>query len=279
VPASAYTVDQLAAIYNETRVDYIVPMPMTGRRMAEYIRDYDIDLDLSCVIVNAKDQGVALTMIGLRGDRAWATRLGVNPEYRGNKIGQFLMTALIKRSQEYGVRRVQLEVIKGNEPALRLFLKLGFAPTRELLTIRRAPGPLLIEPLATGAVINAFESGQITARLAERSIENAAWTEEIPSLLHAGGLKGLSAALPSGESGWIIFQQMPFQLTHLVFNPGVSADIAQALLHTVHEQFALHDTKVENLPSDDTTWPIFGRLGYMIAFARVEMVLDLTSSR
>lgn len=38
VPIAQYSMDDLAAIYNRARVDYIVPMPMNGKRMAEYIQ-------------------------------------------------------------------------------------------------------------------------------------------------------------------------------------------------------------------------------------------------
>lgn len=42
VPANHYTIEQLAGFYNETRVDYMVPMPMNEDRLAEYIHDFDV---------------------------------------------------------------------------------------------------------------------------------------------------------------------------------------------------------------------------------------------
>ena len=278
IPADAFTFDQLAPLYNETRVDYIVPMPMTGRRLAEYVHDYDISLSASAVIVNSKRHAVGLTMIGLRGDRAWATRLGVLPQHRGHKVGQFLMENLIQRSREHNTRRVQLEVIKGNEPAMQLFLKLGFVPMRELLIIRRPPGPPPAQLQPAGVIVSELGSSSIESCLAQRDEAALAWTEETPSLLRTGGLRGLTATLPSGESGWVIFQHSPFQLLHLVLGPGSGDEMTQALLYSVHQQFSLHDTKVENLPSDHKTWPTFQRLGYMEVFRRVEMYLSLLPS-
>jgi hypothetical protein len=45
IPASQFTLDELTGIYNQTRVDYMVPMPMNAARLAEYISVYDVDLD------------------------------------------------------------------------------------------------------------------------------------------------------------------------------------------------------------------------------------------
>ena len=52
VPASHYTFEQLTEAYNQTRVDYLVPMPMNVARLREYAHAYDVDLDGSCVAVD-----------------------------------------------------------------------------------------------------------------------------------------------------------------------------------------------------------------------------------
>ena len=54
VPASQYTYQQLADVYNQTRIDYIVPMPMNAKRMQEYIDHYDLDLDNSIIATTEK---------------------------------------------------------------------------------------------------------------------------------------------------------------------------------------------------------------------------------
>ena len=44
LPADHFTVQELTDLYNQTRVDYLVPMPMNSDRLNEYIHDFDIDL-------------------------------------------------------------------------------------------------------------------------------------------------------------------------------------------------------------------------------------------
>ena len=75
LPASDFTLDELTQAYNQTRTDYLIPMPMNPDRLNEYITLYDIDLHCSRVAV-AGETIVGLAMLGRRGDQGWVTRLG-----------------------------------------------------------------------------------------------------------------------------------------------------------------------------------------------------------
>ena len=273
VPASRYDFKQLADIYNQARVDYIVPMPMNARRMEEYVHTYDIDLDASVVALNSERDPCGVGMVGVRGDRTWITRLGVIPERRGYRLGQYLMEQMIESSLHINARRIQLEVIVGNEPAYRLFQKLGFVETRILLIVRRPPGQMPAHPLYDAATVTEIAPADIPAYLEQRE-PGASWVEETQSLLNARQLCGLHLELPSGERSWIVFQRTPFQLTHFVLGPA-SMEATGALLHHVHRAYPNQDTKIENVPEQDRHWPAFQEMGYMEVFRRIEMVLEL----
>jgi ribosomal protein S18 acetylase RimI-like enzyme len=274
MPARTYTHERLAELYNQTRVDYIVPMPMDGKRMADYIRQYDVNLDASMIAYNASRQPSGVAMLGVRGQRSWITRLGVLPNQRGHKVGQFLMERLLETSRELNVRYVQLEVIKGNAPAYQLFNKLGFVDTRELLVIRRPPSPFATDCVPAGTTVKPLPADAIALHLAQRETP-IAWTEETSSLLNAGSLRGIQAMLPSGEAGWLVYQYLPLQLTHIVFSPAVSVELARVLIYLLHKQHPLHDTKVENVPDEHASWVAFQSLGYLEIFRRREMLLSL----
>ena len=49
ISAEHFTLQELTDLYNQTRVDYMVPMPMNASRLGEYVRDFDIALSQSCV--------------------------------------------------------------------------------------------------------------------------------------------------------------------------------------------------------------------------------------
>lgn len=274
VPTSRYDFNEMADIYNRAREDYIVPMPMNAKRMQEYVSSYDIALDSSFVAIAKDDEEVdGICMLGVRDERTWITRLGVIPLRRRRKSGEFLMRSEMDESRRLGKRFMQLEVIKGNEPAHKLFLKLGFQPTRELLVIRRPPSQLSANLIPKMEIVP-IPDEQVFEILAEREA-GAAWTEETASLRNAGNMKALMVHLPSGESAWIAFQRSPFQLSHFVLAANCSEEMMHALIAAVHNQHPLQDTKIENIPNLHPSWPIYKRMGYMIAFERVEMIVEL----
>lgn len=276
IPTSEYSFDALAEIYNQTRVDYIVPMPMNAQRMADYVRAYDIDLTASAVSRSPAGVISGVCMLGLRGKRSWITRLGVIPHVRGRRTGSFLTEAMLETSYQRGVDLVQLEVILGNEPAYALFTKFGFQPTRELLVIRRPPGLPSTCPYPAQATVTPLDTHEIQYLLSH-PIANASWVEEPRSILQAGHLKGFRMVLEDGSQGWMVYQYKSFELSHLVFfTPGPNAEqVAYNLVYHLHRQHHQHDTKLENIPFDSPYWPILQQMGYFESFRRVEMVLHL----
>ena len=275
-PASDYSIANLVEIYNQTRVDYIVPMPMNEVRMQEYIDTYDIDLDASVVVFEPDMTVLAVSMLGFRDDRAWITRLGVLPNRRRGGTGQFIMDHHLRMAARYGASRVQLEVIKNNTPAHRLFLKNDFRETRELLIVRRASGAPDADMVGINSHAEAIDEKEII-RLLEYRAEDPAWTEDTHSILNINNLTGLRVETPSGAAGSIIFQQNPFQLSHFVFSYEAYHDpeLALSLLYHVHVQNPTADTKVENVPLNSVLWPIYQQAGYVESFRRIEMMRPL----
>lgn len=272
VPASRYTFDELATIYNEARTDYIVPMPMNGKRMAEYAHNYDIDMDGSIVVLNHDGLESGVGMLGMREDRGWITRLGVIPYRRQHHLGQYMMEQMIQFARDHGARLMQLEVIVGNDPARALFDKLGFEPTRTLLIVRRPPGVPQERPEFESALVHQINSADIPAYLEERA-PGASWVEETASLLNAGNLHGITVETTDGEKAWVVFQKSAFQLTHFVLSPDVSDHALWTALYHVHKTYPLQDTKIENVPLKDHEWEVYKGMGYIEVFRRTEMFL------
>lgn len=272
IPTSEYSFEELADIYNRAREDYIVPMPMNARRMKAYVTDYDVDLDASFVAVDAENGDInGVCMLGVRDERTWITRLGVIPVRRRRKSGLFLMTVEIEEARRMGKDLVQLEVIKGNAPAHRLFQQLGFEVTRDLLVVRRPPGPVDTS-LVPDMTVDKIEGEEVFTVLAERET-GVAWTEQTASLRNSGKMEGFWVTLADGEVGWIVFQKTPFQLGHFVLKPNVSETMMHALIGAVHLHYDKQDTKIENLPLQHPTWSVFQKFGYGVSFARIEMIL------
>jgi len=275
VPCSHFTFERLADIYNDTRVDYIVPMPMNARRVQEYTHDYDVDLDQSIIVENGAGRAVAMGMLAFRGERAWITRLGVCPDQRGRKLGDYVMDELLRRARERGAKIAQLEVIVGNEPAARLFVKKGFRFNRELLILSRPPAPAATMPAPEFNIAPLSETEVLTS-LQTRTCASS-WLDDTESLVNTGHLVGFRASHTNGSVGWLICKKSRFQLSHFALD--MSGDCPHetmlALLDTLHRSYPTQDAKFENLDALSPAFSAFMTAGYIEVFRRTEMLLPL----
>jgi ribosomal protein S18 acetylase RimI-like enzyme len=269
VPASEFTFAELTDIYNQTRVDYIVPMPMNETKFREYVYHYDLSLEASVVATDGDDR-LGLAMLGVRPGRTWITRLGVVPNGRKGGVGRRMMQVLVDNSVQLGADKIQLEVIKNNAPAERLFRRFGFDSFRELLVVRRPPKPLDI--ITTGVYIEILTPSE-TKKLLETRKGLSSWVTDKESLINAGNISALQANLPDGSRGWLVYQNTVFQLTRLVIqtDAGDPAAVAEALLQHLHWRHPVQDTVWENLPGDDPHWETMKKMGYIVSFLRIEM--------
>jgi len=270
IPASHFTFEQLTAIYNQTRVDYMVPMPMNAARLAEYVATYDVKLDHSLVAATPGGEMLGVAMLGLRAGRAWLTRLGVIPNTRRNGVGQALVAGLMEQAAQLSIDFVMLEVIKHNTPAHQLFLKFGFREIGELLILRRPPRIPPLDPI----VADAERLDRADAlRLVGRGRGAQPWTNQSESLFNAYEVSGLHLSLADGSRGWLVYQRQKFILTRFAFKTeaGDPATVAYALLSHLHYQYPRLDTHTENIQINDPHLPAFYEMGYVESFRRIEM--------
>ena len=239
VPASRFSIDDLTAAYNGTKL--------------------------------------GLCMLGVRKERAWLTRLGVLPALRRNGCGQAMVEHCIEQAARRGAQLVTLEVIIGNEPAFRLFEKLGFRHVRRLVVLRRPPGTPPANHHPPAAILTWLDTPRILACAAARPWQPA-WTNQTESLCNAGDVQGLHIEEEgSGRRGWASYQRSALQLTRLIIGPDGDSPFAPAytLLHHLHMRFPTLDTIAENVPADAPHLDAFYAHGYVNSFARVEMALSL----
>jgi ribosomal protein S18 acetylase RimI-like enzyme len=269
IPASHFTIEELTAIYNQTRVDYMVPMPMNAARLAEYIDIYDVDLEHSLVAMR-EDEMLGVAMLGVREDRAWLTRLGVIPHTRRSGVGEALTTGLLEHAERLGLNFGMLEVIKNNVPAHRLFLKLGFYEAGELLVLRHPPFSQPVIPMVADAQrLERIEALDLVGR--DRGTQP--WTNQSESLYNAQEVSGMRLMLADGSHGWMVYQRQKFTLTRFAYKTesGNPAEMAYAFLSHLHHQYPRLDTYLENIQVNDPHLPAFYKMGYVESFRRIEM--------
>jgi ribosomal protein S18 acetylase RimI-like enzyme len=280
IPADQFTFEQLTAAYNQTRVDYLVPMPMNVARLHEYVTVYDVDLAASCVVM---DDGnvLGLGMLGVRQGRGWITRLGVLPAGRRRGTGSRIMEWLLDSASRRRLPTVWLEVIVGNEPAHQLFCKHGFEATRELVVARRPPNPNAVflgsgNRTETILSVTDLDHQQLLHRWSRRR-QQPNWINERETMAHLPNLIASMVELESGGRGWASYQAGLLQLTRInvEVTAGEPRAVTAAILQRVHRRHANLDAVLENQPGDDPTWFGFEDAGYFESFRRLEMVRQL----
>lgn len=275
LPADQFTLEQLTEAYNQTRVDYIVPMPMNVDTLREYNRVYDIDLSASCVAVH-EGEIIGLGMTGFRSQRSWITRLGVLPTGRKHGVGHKLMDSMLNASQARNIPVVWLEVIKGNEPAHRLFQRMGFVETRELLVTRRPPTRRLENTVFNPAELLHLRTHnqEVALEFLHQRQDWPAWTNQTESLTHVPNLTLIEIQLKDGSVGWVSYHASLLRLTRIIVDVlvGDPVEVTTAVLHTLHRLHPTQDALAENISADDPKWLGFQKMGYFETFRRVEMV-------
>ncbi len=274
IPADQLSIEQLTAIYNEARVDYVVPMPMNVARLKAYIQNYDVDLRGSVVAMDGSAP-LGVCMLALRPAGAWVTRLGVLPSLRRRGAGRAMMEWVIDQARARGAGTVYLEVIFNNPPARALFDGLGFSPMRELLILRRPPAPSRLSPPLRFPVewLDASEVLELAAMRPHRS----SWINQVESIRNAGQVRGVQLCAPNGMRGWMSYRRAALYLERVIpqSSGGPAHEIALTLLHHLHNRFPTMDTIVENIAVDNVHLQAFYEHGYVEAFRRVEMYLPM----
>jgi ribosomal protein S18 acetylase RimI-like enzyme len=270
-PARKFTFEELTDAYNETRVDYLVPMPMNVARLKEYCRVYDVSLENSCVAI---EDGVklGLGMLGVRHERGWITRLGVLPVGRRKGTGRALMTGLIDAAQNLSLKTMWLEVIKGNDPAHHLFHKFGFKETRELIVARRAPkqefNQMIFDQVKR---ITSLNHEDATILLSHRQ-EQPNWLNQTESMQNVHNLSALLVELKNGGRGWVTYHAGLLQLTRVIVEVtvGDTIGVTEAILTVLHQRHKRQDSIAENL-CEGEKWIGYQKAGYFDSFRRIEM--------
>ena len=130
-PASRRSYAELAQIFNAGYEGYYTPFTLDEAAFRAMSTMWDDDLEASRVaVVGGEPAGIC--KLAIRDERGWIAGIGVAPAYRVRGIGETLMLGVIDEARARGLRELWLEVLVQNEPAIRLYEKLGFERVREL---------------------------------------------------------------------------------------------------------------------------------------------------
>ncbi|MCA1620920.1 MAG: GNAT family N-acetyltransferase [Acidobacteria bacterium] len=197
VPAATVSLEAFAAAFTDAFRGYYHTVSHDGASLARRVRLEQYDLANSLLAYDGREV-VGVAALAVRGRRGWCAGFGIVPGSRGRGRGRGLMSALVARAREAGLRRLSLEVMAPNVAARRLYEWAGMSVTRDLLVLERAAARAGDEAAARGASITPRRARAAGEASAEELLahywrlhaEPPAWQRELASLL-AADLRGL----------------------------------------------------------------------------------------
>jgi ribosomal protein S18 acetylase RimI-like enzyme len=185
---------QVHGCFQAAFADYGVNMSyMTEENLLLRAAKNAVDWDLSVGSFDESGHMVGFTLIGVDdwgGERsAFDAATGIVPDHRGAGLARAMLDHALPALRERGVIRFVLEVIQGNDRAIRAYRKAGFEVARELACF-----DLHVDPRAAATRVDApFE-----VRDADRSILDE--------------LEGEAEWLPSWENSFAAIRRVPDEL-------------------------------------------------------------------
>ncbi|MEJ5050541.1 GNAT family N-acetyltransferase [Chryseobacterium culicis] len=133
---SHITIDELLSVFNHSFSDYVVPFHLTKEVLISKIAAEKLDMSLSA---GAFEEGKLVGFI-LQSEKIengekiiYNGGTGVVPENRGKGLVRKMYDFIIPILKERNANTLLLEVIEGNQPAIRAYENLGFCIVRRLL--------------------------------------------------------------------------------------------------------------------------------------------------
>lgn len=130
------------------------------------------------LLVDGEPAGIGL--VCRRGRASRIAGFGIFPEFRGRGIGRWFLQSLIDEARERGDCTVWLEVLLGNEPAVRLYESAGFRRHRTL------SGWIAQEFVGSLGRAQEIDLEEAARRIVRVSVPDLPWLITGEALCHAG---------------------------------------------------------------------------------------------
>ncbi len=259
-PASRWSYAELAEIFNAAYEGYFTPFALDEAAFRFMSTTWDDDLDASRVaLVDGEPAGIC--KLAVRGDRGWIAGNGVTTPHRGTGVGKALMRGVLEEAARLGLREVSLEVLVQNQPAIRLYEKLGFRTVRDL------EGWTLGELVFQKHKASVVPAARAQARIRAERTWREPWQRADETVANLDDVEALES-----EHGAALFRRSGERVS-LLQGVAASDDAARDLLFALPEQAtSLHWM---NGPSGDPFNAAIASLGGTQAWRQHEMLLEL----
>ncbi len=286
-PASEYSADAMAALFNRCYAGYYVSIQLDGPGFSNMLAWFDVSPEDSRV-GSEGELAVACAMLAVRDRRGWIAGMGVAPEARGSGLGHAMMEAVIGRAIARGLASVDLEVLEQNEPAIRIYEALGFRDRRLVAFWGRDPAPPPPPPRRAALVVTPASVEDCLACHGALHAARPAWQCDAPSIEHAAGrLRALAVRDRGAIRAWIVYRAEAGAVRiadiaaadEPMGEPGGASAACEALLLELIAAHPAASITLLNLPAAHAAEPALTRLGFGVRLSQREMTLALAAPR
>jgi len=174
-------VARLADLHNAAFGDYPVPV-LDAPALESYLTETDVDLALSRVAL-VDGSPVSFCLGAVRGDAASIRGEGTHPAHRRTGLGRLVLEETLAALAGAGATGVTLEVLNGNDAAMRLYRQSGFEQRRRLLGYTLARPRRGVRARVAGDLATS-DTAVAVASLQRWGWERAPWQLQVESLAH-----------------------------------------------------------------------------------------------
>ncbi|EMR02018.1 GNAT family N-acetyltransferase [Cesiribacter andamanensis] len=146
---SATSPEEIRTAFNEAFSDYLVPVQLSAEQMEQKLQVEGFDPSCSVgAFAHQKLVGQILHSAGFWKGKpaAYNSGTGVVPSQRGQHLTQRMFACILPQLKEKGLACSLLEVIEGNDKALRTYLGVGFTTVRLLDSFKGTIAQPLADP-------------------------------------------------------------------------------------------------------------------------------------
>ncbi|OON70112.1 hypothetical protein B0919_05065 [Hymenobacter sp. CRA2] len=156
---------------NRSFEQYIVPLRFDEQSFQRRFRGEHLD-PVASRIWSCGDELVGVVYISRRGWTSRVAAMGLVIEARGQGLGKPMLQTAIDEAKRRGDQLLMLEVFTNNEPAIRLYERLGFRITRTLSGFQRPAGAT---PTESDDALTEIDPLTLARRVVQHGDEQLPW--------------------------------------------------------------------------------------------------------
>lgn len=266
----------IAAAFNRVYQGYAVPVSVDAAWAERHTGDLQIDLAASPLWLDGDGRAAGLAALGVRGDRGWIGGFGLAPEQRGRGLGRELLAEIVASARRLGLRRLQLEVLAENAPAIALYARGGFRQTR-VLRILEGDGP---PDGAGGPTAREIAPDQVLRDFGRLHPDPMPWQREADSFASLEDLRAVAVGDPDAPRAALLYQPGKDGGVRVldVATAGegdAAADAVASLLASAASRQPGQTLRLLNEPAGSPVDHALSRLGWRESGRQFEMELEL----